>query len=1679
MRESKKSTVCAFLFSFIFLFLSVPLPAENTPDAPKRILYVNSYDSSYQWFNDVFAGFYSYFTNLKYPIRIDSIELGYQNRGGSGKNEALLLSLIRNGDYDLILASGNYAVELLQKNSSRFPNLPCVFCGYREQKPLDRKKYPNFAGVKLADLTESNLKLGTKLFPRLQKVVLLFNDSASGVIYNNAVINKLKKLKKPDIVCLSRGKCSRKQMEKTLADLPKNSLILYTGWRASNTSELEYTKFFGEKIARITSAPLLTIVSKPFSGNLLGGIMMTGEDHGKDAAEIVHRIFTGTKPAMIPIRTAKPKTIFDAGRLRKYNVALSELPPDAILYNIPETFFQKNYPWILIGSIAVLAILLCYSLYQFMRSRYAKQLKTIFDTTPVRIMVVDANEKILFFQKSEEMEYGLPKPPCTLQDLPQPVPDLFRPLIQDCLKTGTPYRNVEYDLFGKRRQADILRLKTSVFGKPAVQCISRDITESYIAQERLKIQNMIWQQAAETANLGYFLCDSAGQQVYSSMSERFWKTVDGRKLSAEEWLIPEDRDRFIAAWKKLLNNEVEKIDVNYASDYTGSRKYYAMHVLNVPQSLNTGSKYFGIIQDVTQAREQEFKHHNTSILLQNIIDNLPCALFVKDVENDFTYVMCSSIFSMITNCPKEEITGKNDYQLFPIREEVEVCRKGDQEAVDSGKPCDSKESVLGFNGIRYTMRILKNVYKRADGHRLLLCIATDISAQVEAEKKLMETNELLQTIIDNLPCALWVKNFTKDDTFVLSNRYHHQLVGCKEGTMVGKTDRDFHREDMAEKYREDDAKALETPEGIECDEVQISPDGTKRTIHTRKLPLHTGNNGDRLVLGISFDVTELIRSRDELQKSNGILNAMLDNLPACIFVKDPDNEFKYLIWNRAAEKVTGLKTAKVVGSTLQEIARHSTINPAFFHKDDLDLLAGKPIDKEIIFISPQEETFFFRMKKTLIPLENGSNLILALAFDITDQKMIEQKLTSSTTSLQAYIEQERLISGILEAVVRSDDDEKAIASVLEIIGEKVGADHCYIFSFDYEAGCLRPVAEWCPPETERNLYSLPEFKLSPEDPWFKEFEKKRPFIAEDLEDRETLDGIGNRKDYFETDRIKSMLGIGLWKNDQLWGHFELSYTSSKHIFSDRDKKLLQAAAHIIEIILERQRSRTQLEQSEYEKEQILDNIDMPILLFDDSKQLVRVNPAAKAIYGLDRNNRKHGDPFCEPPGESADCPVRKTLQTHSIQRLNLTLHERNYIVTTKPIFDKSGKLIFVLENAIEITELKRQHDELLAAMETAKAADRAKSHFLATISHELRTPLNAVIGYSELLMLGGISPEEQQESLKAINFAGNTLLKLVNDVLDLSKLEAGQVKLVQAPLDLSKLINEIIQVFLPECRKRGNTLTANIPGHLPELCLDQLRLRQILLNLVGNAVKFTENGKIEIDIRFTESADQTSDTLEISISDTGIGISQKMQRIIFEPFRQDDGETRGNKVYEGTGLGLSISKRLVTRMGGKIILKSTPGEGSTFTVILKNTVNRKHAGKPAEAAPAALEVGPVIMLVDDEPMNLELLSAMLKHLEIRFVTCTSASEALDMVKEIHPDLILTDLWMPGMNGDLFAEKVAAIPAAMQIPVIAVTADTQLRLSRTSPFKGILYKPISLEKVRHLLNEHNIVVIPDA
>ena len=499
---------------------------------------------------------------------------------------------------------------------------------------------------------------------------------------------------------------------------------------------------------------------------------------------------------------------------------------------------------------------------------------------------------------------------------------------------------------------------------------------------------------------------------------------------------------------------------------------------------------------------------------------------------------------------------------------------------------------------------------------------------------------------------------------------------------------------------------------------------------------------------------------------------------------------------------------------------------------------------------------------------------------------------------------------------------------------------------------------------------------------------------------------------------------------------------------------LSAVCLVVTDLTERKRAEAVLA-SEQRYRLLFDRNPDGVFAVDTTGRFVLANPACEQISGYSASEllQKAFVDLCEPDQRAA---VRehfdRNLREDAYTQLETTIIRRDgqrvdLWIAGEPIVSE-GQVVGVHCTAKDITDRKRMEEELKQAKAAAEAANVAKSQFLASMSHELRTPMNAILGMTDLALQEPLS-DRLRDYLQTARESGDLLLNLLNEVLDVSRIEAGRFELEATPFSPQQTVEQVVRTLRVRADEKGLALSCELAEDLPNLLVgDSLRLRQVLMNLIGNAIKFTPRGKIVVRVAVQGRRGATV-SLKFSVSDTGIGIAPEHRERLFAPFTQADAST--TRRYGGSGLGLTISKRLVDLMGGTIWLESQLGQGSTFhftvTLPMARSSSTGYERQPAgrEGASTQLATAPArglrVLLVEDTPANQKLVHYLLSNRGHTVVVAENGRESLDRLTAEDFDVVLMDVQMPEMDGFQATAAIRVLPDVRKarIPIVAMTA----------------------------------------
>lgn len=663
--------------------------------------------------------------------------------------------------------------------------------------------------------------------------------------------------------------------------------------------------------------------------------------------------------------------------------------------------------------------------------------------------------------------------------------------------------------------------------------------------------------------------------------------------------------------------------------------------------------------------------------------------------------------------------------------------------------------------------------------------------------------------------------------------------------------------------------------------------------------------------------------------------------------------------------------------------------------------------------------------------------------------------------LEKVLHQQVLLSNVaVELNTLSSFDEK-VNNSLKIIGEHLGISRLYIFENSPDILTTSNTFEWCAEGVSHQIEELQDIPYNDAIPSWKHMLMNEGIVYSE--------NIYNLPDdvvaVLEPQGIKSIVVLPITVDNSFFGFIGFDECVQNRHWEQSELELLRTLANIISNAYERKRIEENLQKSEQENRAIIDAIPDFIFIHDKDNRAktLKRSTLQKLPFHKDTN------PVGELPSELFGVEFSQQFESALNECRRNETFEFDYQDTVNgTILDFEARMIHIKDDEVitiirDVTSIKENEKQLKIAKEQAEQMSKAKSEFLANVSHEIRTPMNAILGFSEILH-DKVENPKYKEQIKAIISSGRTLLSLINDILDLSKIEAGRLDFEFEPMNFNHKITEIQQLFEPKIQQKQLALEIITSPDVPDfIFMDEVRFHQILFNIVGNAIKFTDRGYVKIESKALRQ-DNKKFELTIEIEDSGIGIPNDQLDKIFDVFTQQSGQS--NRSYEGTGLGLAITKKLLEKMNGEISVKSKVGKGSIFTVLFHDIEEAQGIHtieKPTDTADKNIVFeNSTILIVDDIDFNIQVARQLLEYEGLSFLESNSGEKALEILEFEKPDLIFMDIRMHGMSGISTTEIIKNRPEWKEIPVIALTASAlqhdEQQIKKI--FNGYIRKPAS-------------------
>ncbi len=804
------------------------------------------------------------------------------------------------------------------------------------------------------------------------------------------------------------------------------------------------------------------------------------------------------------------------------------------------------------------------------------------------------------------------------------------------------------------------------------------------------------------------------------------------------------------------------------------------------------------------------------------------------------------------------------------------------------------------------------------------------------------------------------------------------------------------------------------------------------------------------IQGVTRDITKQKQAEEKVKNQASLISSLLDSIPDILFYKDLNGI--YLGCNPPFEQLVGLQKEQIIGKTAYDLFPR-TIAESFIKKDQKTIKQLSPQQIEEWITYPDGHKALLETLKTPYRDQNGELVgLIGISRDITERDKVRK-------NLQQNIRQQELLSEIALDLNTLDLFDNRINTVLHKIGEHVGISRVYIFENNVGGLTTSNTYEWCNVGVVAQKDELQDLPYDMIPSWRKIMNEHGRVYSENIYEL-PQDLI----DILEPQNIKSIIIYPLYVQAEFFGFIGFDECMRHKNWVANELELLRTISGIIANTYQRKFFESSLRESEQKNHAILES--MPDVLF-------HVDKTGKILNYISTNEDQMqiSSPESLINQQVSDL-FEKEFAKMIFNAINLCLEKGTYkfdfslpMVQTENYYEarmskmNDSEVIVIVRNISERIENERQ---IISERDRANQANQSKSEFLANMSHEIRTPMNAILGFSEALYYKLESPQ-QKKMVKSILSSGNLLLTLLNDILDLSKIEAGKLEMSPQPVDLINVLSEIETLYTEKAKKKNVELIVGKSEDFPiAVQLDEIRIKQVLFNLVGNAIKFTHQGYVKLTLDFDRITDKIGN-LYITISDTGIGILEDQQEVIFEAFRQQSGQS--NRLYGGAGLGLAISKRLVQKMNGNILLSSEAGKGSVFTISLPNTIISGVEARKSETfsqnVPTIHFDQGTVLVIDDVVTNTEAVENLLSGSGLFVISANNGEIGLEILRHTMPELVLLDLRMPGIDGYEVARRIKENPDTKHIPVVAYTASvfSSDKITNSGHFNGCLYKPV--------------------
>lgn len=1012
-------------------------------------------------------------------------------------------------------------------------------------------------------------------------------------------------------------------------------------------------------------------------------------------------------------------------------------------------------------------------------------------------------------------------------------------------------------------------------------------------------------------------------------------------------------------------------------------------------------------------------------LLRTIIDNIPINIYAKDLQYKKTLANKSELKHLGLES-EQQVLGKTDFEIYGESIASNTFAE-DQDVICEGRSILGEVKPMGNDN----WALISKLPLRNENEQIVGMVG--ISIDYTERKKTQEQLSIFLNLFDNISDAVQV--ITEEGQLFYLNKVAGEVLGI-DPAHVG----EFYVPDYLNHFptMEDWHKHVEQLKGedhLTIERVYMNI-VTKAEIPVEVTVKYIFLNGKGFIVANSRDITDRKRNENKLRASEERKASLISSISDLVFVLD--NDLRFVEYHIPSGATVFFNLEKYLGKKVPDM----DISQPSKAKIEVVLsycIQNMSFSKAEIYFDTPNGRLWYDLHATILKGQDGlTDGVTCVARDITYRKQREEVIRQQLKLQDILI---KISSTYIN--IELDKVEATIHNSLQELAEFVGADRAYIFDYDFNNETTSNTYEWCADGVKPEIEQLQNVSLDRLTNFLRKHLKGEEFYVSDVNKLDNnCSGI---KEILEAQSLKSIISIPMRNGDELLGFIGFDSIKQAHSYTDKEKNLLEVFSQMLVNVIERKRHDGLLVRQEEKYRNIITNMNLGIIEVDENENILYANQSFCDISGYNQDEIKKlkATRFLHSSEDDLVLSEKNKLKGNGVSRgyelavKNKQGEPRWWFVSDAPNYNDKNEHVGSIGIHLDITDQKKLEKELEQAIIVAEEASKAKEVFLANMSHEIRTPLNVITGMIRELGKDDLT-DKQRKYISHSETAVYHLLTIVNNILDMSKIEAGEFKLENKEFSISSVASDVMSILYSKAQEKGLELRIVESSDIKKSLIgDAGRLRQIFINLMGNSLKFTERGFVELKISAVSTTNDHQRLL-FEINDSGIGMSEPFMKKLFDKFSQEEGAA--NRRFEGTGLGMSITRELVQLMDSDIVAKSQKGVGTQISFEVDFPIGSQNSlvAKTDKASKNCFE-GTRVLLVEDNEMNRFIAIQSLNFVGCVVTEADNGMVAIEKLRAADFDIVLMDIQMPVMDG-VEATKLIRSELSKEVPIIALTAN---------------------------------------